>query len=205
MSFNKTLALELVRCAEKSYVRMTYSQGNDGFLLETDLDGNQMLAFPGSLEIMDWIEDAEFVKVKRDGMGWIHNGFADMWDRLKIQVEMKLDRTKPLYIVGHSLGGAVATVAALALHNKGFKIDGLYTVGSPRVGNSEWKKKFNESGIEYHRIVNGDDIVTTVPKLFYYHVGNEVKINKRGFFSWAHNKFLDHKMENYLSSLENYK
>ena len=41
-----------------------------------------------------------------------------------------------------------------------------------------------------------------VPKLFYYHVGNEVRINKRGFFSWTHNKILDHKIENYLSNLE---
>lgn len=202
MAFNKKFAINMISYAKKSYETLTYSKGSDGFLLEIDHEGNQILSFPGSLEIMDWIQDVDFVKVKRDGMGYLHNGFVDVWDKLKRQVQIRLNKSEPLFIVGHSLGGAVATIAALALHNKGFKIDAIYTFGSPRVGNSEWKKKFNESGIEYHRIVNGDDIVTSVPKLFYYHVGNEVRINKRGFFSWTHNKILDHKIENYLSNLE---
>ncbi len=202
MGFDKTMAIKMAGYAGKSYVQLTFSKDNDGFLLENDSYGNQILSFPGSEQIKDWIEDGEFVKVKREGLGWIHNGFADTWDGLKNELIPKLDRTKPLYITGHSLGGAVATVASLALYNRGFKIDGLFTFGSPRVGNSEWKSNFEKSGIIYNRVMNGDDIVTTIPKLFYYHVGEEVRINKRGFFSWFHDKFTDHKMENYLESLD---
>lgn len=39
-----------------------------------------------------------------------------------------------LRIVGHSLGGALATHAAISLNNQGVSVDQLYTYGSPRVG-----------------------------------------------------------------------
>ena len=42
---------------------------------------------------------------------------------------------KPVWITGHSLGGALATVAAWRLLKMGVNVKGLYTFGSPRAGN----------------------------------------------------------------------
>ena len=40
-------------------------------------------------------------------------------------------------VVGHSLGGAIATVASLEMRLAGIKISELITFGAPRVGNEE--------------------------------------------------------------------
>lgn len=199
--FDKDLAAKICRLSEKCYSCMTYKTGNDGFLLETE-DDSQFLLFPGSYELSDWIHDFEVVKVHRDDMGDIHLGFAKTWDLLKDEVVKRLDKTKKLYVGGHSLGGAVACVAALSLYNKGFKIESVHTYGQPRVGNYEWKKKFVKSKIQLYRFRNGDDIVSTIPKLFYWHVGEEVHINRRGFFSWLHDNFTDHLITNYIKFVE---
>jgi predicted lipase len=48
---------------------------------------------------------------------------------------------RPVYVIGHSLGAAMATIAAVDLR---FKLDltdvRLYTFGSPRVGNQIFSK-----------------------------------------------------------------
>lgn len=199
MSFTKSLAIKLCRLSEKCYSCLTYKTGTDGFLLE--VQGNtQYLAFPGSYELKDWITDTEFIKVNRKDMGSLHNGFSDAWGLLKDEVVKRLDKNKKLILTGHSYGGAIATIAALSLHNKGFKIDALYTYGSPRVGNLEWKKYFEKSGIKHYRIKNGKDFVTTIPKILFFHVGEEIILNPRSWF--VPFSFLDHKIENYLENLE---
>lgn len=201
MAFSKSLALKLCNLSLKSYTdsALTYKNGDNGFLLEVEGD-TQYLAFPGSYQFMDWVTDTEFIKAKRENMGSLHGGFADTWDLLKHEVMNRLDRRKKLILTGHSLGGAVATIAALSLFNEGFEINCLYTYGSPRVGNAEWKTNFDKSGIVYYRIKNGDDFVTTVPKVFFEHVGQEIKIGKKKWFVLF--SLFDHKMENYLASLE---
>ncbi len=201
MSFDKNLAINLVSFAGKSYSQLTYQVKNNGFLLENDLDGNQLLSFPGSEQIKDWLEDSEFVKVKRDGLGYLHGGFADVFDDLKKEILKSLDKNKPIVITAHSLGAAVCCIFALYLKNSGYIIKHVYTFGMPRTGNKEWYDNFKKSGIIHYRVVNGNDIVTTIPKLFYWHVGEEIHINKRGIFSWFHSSFSDHLLENYEKSL----
>lgn len=201
MGFNKDLAIKMLGYSQKAYSELTWSYKNTGFLLELDKFGNQILAFPGSEQLQDWADDSEFVKVKREGLGYLHNGISDEFDEIKLQVLNTLNKNKTVTLTGHSLGAGLASIFALYLFNLGFKIECVYTYGSPRVGNSEWAEKFKNSGIQYYRVVNGNDIVPTIPKLFFYHVGEEVHINKRGWLSWLHNNFLDHKLENYLQSL----
>ena len=87
-------------------------------------------------------------------------------------------------------------------YNKGFKIDALYTFGSPRVGDSKFEKNFGKSGIQYFRVKNGNDSVTENPDWGFYHVGKEIHINRRSWFSWFHTRPLDHKISNYIKSLE---
>jgi pimeloyl-ACP methyl ester carboxylesterase len=51
-----------------------------------------------------------------------------------------------IFIAGHSLGGALASVAALKLHTSAAftgMVGGVWTYGSPRVGNAGWKDSYH--------------------------------------------------------------
>jgi hypothetical protein len=97
----------------------------------------------------------------------VHRGFKEAVDEvwegggLKEYVAGLPSRT--IWFTGHSLGAALATLAAA----RSPRLDGLYTFGSPRVGDAGFAAAFarllSERGIEYHRFVNNNDVVTTVP------------------------------------------
>ncbi|PIN00925.1 putative lipase [Handroanthus impetiginosus] len=70
-----------------------------------------------------------------------------------------------LTITGHSLGAALATLAAYDI-KKTFKNSPLVTVISfagPRVGNWSFRTRLEEQGTKILRIVNSDDVITKVP------------------------------------------
>ena len=70
-----------------------------------------------------------------------------------------------IWITGHSLGAALATLCA----GRYGRAQGVYTFGSPRVGNENFKQHLD---VEIYRIVNNDDIVPRLPSLgVYTHVG----------------------------------
>ena len=90
---------------------------------------------------------------------------------------LELNKDKELYITGHSLGGAMATIAASRLKDE---IEALYTYGSPRVGTRKFVKSF--SNVEHYRHVNNNDVVTSIPLAFmgYVHHCPPRYINYRG-------------------------
>lgn len=157
----------------------------------------------------DILADAMAWKTELAQHGWtadwgkVHSGFMQAFRSISTQVEprtrlpidtMLLDKLKEieggtetactmshpcLWITGHSLGGALATLFAsrvLAEMERGrrYKLRGLYTFGSPRVGNAAFKQKFEQlaqaHGVTIARFRNENDIVTRVPKLFYTHL-----------------------------------
>lgn len=66
---------------------------------------------------------------------------------------------------GHSLGAALATLAAYDIKET-FKCEPLVTVisfGGPRVGNHSFRYHLEEQGTKILRIVNSDDLITKVP------------------------------------------
>ena len=88
------------------------------------------------------------------------------------------NKQKQLWITGHSLGGAMATLCASRLEEKNPK---LYTYGSPRVGGKEFCQGMD---VPHWRFVNNNDVVTKVPFWFmgYHHHGTEWYINHYGNF-----------------------
>lgn len=83
----------------------------------------------------------------------------------------------PVYFLGHSLGGAMASIAAphlKALH--GLPDVRLWTFGSPRTGNLMFTTLIEEFMSESVRLTHGHDIVPSLPiALFgYHHVPREV-------------------------------
>jgi predicted lipase len=68
-------------------------------------------------------------------------------------------------VTGHSLGGALATHAAVHLVNEGVTVSEFYTFGCPRVGDvkfSNWFDAFIKSNSKF-RITHGRDPVPHLP------------------------------------------
>lgn len=92
--------------------------------------------------------------------GRVHAGFAHSFSRIRAQIERWMSGHPvgdgALVVTGHSLGAALATLAAAA-----WRADRLVTFGSPRVGDQDFVALLPSVAIE--RYVNCCDIVTRVP------------------------------------------
>ena len=113
------------------------------------------------------------------GCGRIHSGFKrevdDIWK--KIETWLSKQKFEQAYTCGHSLGGAMSTIACSRLPEGTV----CYSFGSPRVGSPGWVKEFNKK-FTLHRFVNNNDVVPRVPFAFmwYRHAGKLYYINTYG-------------------------
>lgn len=110
----------------------------------------------------------------------VHRGFQCEVDDLWLQIEGWLEKNhngEQIYTCGHSLGGAMSTIAASRLPEGTI----VYNYGSPRVGSPGFAKVFNKKYKAY-RFVNNNDIVPRVPFSFmwYKHIGQLHYINTYG-------------------------
>ena len=123
------------------------------------------LAFRGTeaMSIRDIKSDVRANKRACESGGKMHSGFHDAFENVRSMVEEAINdpahADKPLYVTGHSLGGAVATVAAKKLAHPG-GIAACYTFGAPRVGDDDW---IAEIRTPIYRLVNSADCVTMLP------------------------------------------
>lgn len=81
---------------------------------------------------------------------------------------------KPLFITGHSLGAALAALAAQMAAAGGSPPRAVYTFGMPRVGGSKFQASYDASlGDVTYRLVHGVDLVARVPmsSVGFRHVG----------------------------------
>ncbi|MFF2483370.1 lipase family protein [Paenibacillus sp. NPDC058071] len=168
-----------------------YPDQRFGFLLQSDLCA--ILAFRGSGSAVDWVADfiaqqTPYRHVKNSGLA--HKGFSDIYASLRQQVlELiaKLPPDKPLFITGHSLGGALSTLAAFDIASNTSVSDPIvYTFGAPRVGDPKFIRAYNQQVATHWRFQNEYDIVPHLPPLvyqspqtkktyYYMHVKGEVK------------------------------
>ena len=122
-----------------------------------------VLCFRGTepKEFSDIKADLKAWKRKSDTEGMVHAGFYDylerIWDQVEKYANTPARKEKELYICGHSLGGAMATLAASRYTGR---VRGCYTYGSPRVGGRDWVAK---QTFMHHRYQNNNDVVPRVP------------------------------------------
>jgi hypothetical protein len=100
-----------------------------------------------------------------------HDGFmralASVWDPLLEAVQAERQRNdRPVWITGHSLGGALALLAAWRFKRKVIPIHQIYTYGGPMVGNEEVAAAIDrELPDRVFRYVNDQDPVPQLPTL----------------------------------------
>lgn len=151
--------------------------------------GATIAAFAGTdpVAFTDWITNFNLGARARD----IHRGFDDAVDAVWADVSAALKSTvptQPLFITGHSLGGALAIIVAERLQRE-MKIEAsaVYTFGAPRVGSSAFAGSYNASGLgdRSYRLIHGLDIVPTLPPstLGFRHAGRMIVCGRGGRFT----------------------
>jgi hypothetical protein len=104
-----------------------------------------------------------------------HSGFQDAADAIQPEIDAAIQSsTKPVFFTGHSLGAAMAVIAALRALSPNFSPMALYLFGAARVGGPTFVARYNPVlGERTYRLVHGFDIVSRVPlsTMGYHHVG----------------------------------
>ncbi|XP_062108992.1 uncharacterized protein LOC133819703 isoform X2 [Humulus lupulus] len=116
----------------------------------------------------------------------VHSGFLSAYDSVRIRIftiikqaigysddHDEVSLKWHVYLTGHSLGGALATLLALELSSSQLAKRGaisltMYNFGSPRVGNKRFADIYNQKVKDSWRVVNHRDIIPTVPRLMGY-------------------------------------
>ncbi len=173
----KNLVIKAAEYSAKAYEEATISKESTQVLVMTESDAT-WIAFRGTeAKLKDITADAKIRKEVTD-IGEIHRGFNDAYmlvnDDIIVLAKEAKDAGNKLYITGHSLGGALATVAALYFNLNGLSADKVITFGCPRVLSKETAEKVNSNHKQlFCRVVNNNDVVTRVPPrtLDYSHIG----------------------------------
>ncbi|KAJ6492498.1 alpha/beta-hydrolase [Mycena vitilis] len=183
-----------------------------GFVARDDGRRELVVALRGSASITDALLDANILLVpfltpgvKLPPKARVHAGFLAAWDTVALQITAALAAQRRLYpghrlvVCGHSMGGALATLAAVALPqlvpfpfsapapaSPAPVLDptcvgdetrvALYTYGAPRTGNAVFAAYVNaQFGARAFRVVHTNDgVPTMIPtSLGYQHHGIE--------------------------------
>jgi predicted lipase len=162
-----------------------YSVGNTQVYVATN-DQHIVCAFRGTESpttidgLKDWLltNAANFLILPEGRMGTdlaaagvgarFHQGFVnaltDVWEPMSTAVDAERKKNdRPLWLTGHSLGGALAVLAGWVFYRKFVPVHQIYTFGGPMIGNDAAAKAINEVyGTKLFRYV---DVVDPVPKL----------------------------------------
>lgn len=142
----------------------------------------------------------------------VHRGFSNLFQSFQSKLHQIIGN-ETCVLIGHSLGGALATLAITSLEKSKCV---AYVFGSPRVGNVTFHDRFRNSDKSFYNIQNTDDIVTNLPlavmpnlkdvsePLYYQHVGKEIYFSQN-WMSWLNNhlipvyaRFLEDQINNTL-------
>ena len=176
-----------------------YAQAGEGVMVDdtttdtrvilNNTENGLIVAFRGTAYLRNWITDADARFEKWDEIK-IHAGFWNALESVWGDMCEEISNPKQVWFTGHSLGGALAMLAAYRfdLEFPGM-VQGVYTFGQPRVGNAMFRNAYNSAlkGKTF-RIVHNDDVIPRVPWLLgsYRHSGHEVE-----YYDLDHNWEMD--------------
>jgi len=138
-----------------------------------------VISFRGTECLADWLSDLDVWPEVRP-YGVVHQGFFKAFSVAQSVLVSILNAAGPsnkkVWITGHSLGGALGTLAACRLTQLEPRqsVAMVYTFGAPRVGRADFVAGYNAAfGSTTYRLVHGRDVVATVPpsELGFHHVG----------------------------------
>ena len=161
----------------QAFVAVRREEGGTGFAV---------LCFRGTQQLRDWVtnincETQPISDPNGDAgiVGNMHKGFHDAYKSVEESIADRLGGTEdlPLYITGHSLGGALAVVATW--YQSSQRLAACYTFGAPKVGDDQLQGRFKTP---IYRVVNAADPVPFVPPSGTFLDGLKVLVRLLGTF-----------------------
>ena len=158
-----------------------YSVENVEFEIGEYKNSTLVISFKGSSGSEDWKDNFKFnrksVKLNKlevpykgtDSNIKVHNGFIGQYRLIKsmlngIVKQQKFCKICNVIITGHSLGAALATIAAIDIKYMFPNVPVVCVLfGSPRVGNRAFAKSFNKYVKTCYNIINEEDAITKLP------------------------------------------
>ena len=185
--------------------------------------GRITIIFRGTDSYTDVLHDLLVIKKDLGSGIKVHRGFHAQLTYNNLLIELvQLVRKETsehpgwrVYICGHSLGGAIATLASYVLA-KTFTRTSFHTFAfaSPKCGNTAFKTSFESlPNVKMLRIRYGRDIVTALPTFWYSHVGPCITFKKperrwvyensaRPAYIYQYYNVFDHRGKNYLEAVK---
>ncbi|BBO68456.1 hypothetical protein DSCA_23860 [Desulfosarcina alkanivorans] len=150
--------LARVGLAERHFFNGPTIQGALVETVDTGKDAFAALVFRGTRgRLSNWLVNLDMVMSPWPHGGRVHRGFKhglmELWESISAALE-SVD--KPLFYTGHSLGGAMATLAA-SLKSP----HAVYTFGAPRIGDVAFAATLSD--VKIYNVCNPRDIVTELP------------------------------------------
>jgi triacylglycerol lipase len=141
---------------------------------EGQFAGEVLVALRGTASIADWVTDANFGMQLGPSGRVVHAGFNDTWKSLGDELREFLRHSNPsrIHCVGHSLGGALATLCADYCSDRKIAAVELYTFGCPRVGNAAFARSLTQrlGADAIHRVFHPADPVPMIPLFPFWHL-----------------------------------
>jgi predicted lipase len=119
------------------------------------------VAFPGTDNIDCFGADFDLFPVSLPGIGRVHRGFWDAWEAIATPV-MDAAGDQPVTLVGHSLGAAIAILAAVSLTISGKPPVTVFGFEPPRVS-PDLGIRTLLAKVDVRLYKNGNDMVPDVP------------------------------------------
>jgi triacylglycerol lipase len=191
-----------------------------GFIMKSGT--RLVVAFRGTDSILDILADVDYAQSPLSlspglpSAGNTHLGFTAVYFSFRdalIQAAQQ-QSNMPVFVTGHSLGGAIATLAALdlAVNATNLPRPTMYTFAAPRIGDPQFAGLFdarfgNVDITSSWRVVNKHDLVPYLPPvdifdplhlsvLTYQHV-----VNWRPIVFQTGNALGNHSLQNYINNL----
>lgn len=170
-----------------------------------------LLVFQGSQEPEDWMTNMSIKRTNYFGRYEVHQGFYDSLKLFLKTMKNKEFSTKTnksyrfnkdinfinenckIILSGHSLGGAVATLAGCYFHDLGIKKENMsiYTFGAPPIACEEFCSKYRKK-LDLFRIINENDVVPKLDRITNLkHLGLEIKLKSNENEIHSCNDYID--------------
>ncbi len=153
------------------YCKGIYDSGGDrkddvAFDVKQD-NGITIIIIRGTANQSNLQSDIDVRLVRDDELGiYLHKGFRDASVSVMSNIEIGITINHTVYVTGHSLGGAIAQIIGMWLHERGHNVQ-VFSYGSPKVSN-----QIMSSGQPTHwRVVRLSDPVPFTPPWPFFHTG----------------------------------